>query len=202
MNAMHEKSALEGQARIPSWQIFSFLGGLLGAVAFNFLAWMSVKLGVLPVALYKLFGVWLTGTTGLGASVLGFAAHVLGGGVIGVFYGSVFRATSYTGWRFGAMVALGHWTIAGWLLGLMDSLPGKVPVPGFFSANYGTGGFVATLVLYLVFGAIVGEVFAVAARSGLVEGLSFESVVAKSPMADSEGQGLSELEEYKRRRIS
>jgi polyferredoxin len=72
-------------------------------------------------------------------------------------------------WMLGAAFGIVHWLVAGVFLGMMSSMhplmtaasptAGQLAAPGFFAANFGIMAIVAVLVLYIIYGAIVGALY-------------------------------------------
>jgi hypothetical protein len=109
------------------------------------------------------------------ASAIGYAIHFVNGLVFALAYGLVFEATGRAGWLFGLLLGAVHGVFAGGgllnvLLPAVHPRMGKpwtdarsTPVlepPGFLLSNYGRGTLVATFVLHLAYGAIVGALAA------------------------------------------
>jgi uncharacterized membrane protein len=141
----------------------SFLGGVLAGGA------MSVGLAILDLFRTSpnfelMLGTWFL-DPGRSAWVLGLVMHLALSGVFGLLYGVVFkhflgRATP----GLGVLIGMVHGTVSGLLMGIVPEfhprVPELFPEPGFWMANIGTWGSVTTIVLHLVFGAIVGAVIA------------------------------------------
>jgi hypothetical protein len=130
-----------------------FQAGVLGAAVMSILAQISVWMSV-PFFSIELFlgGLITRQNSGSLTWLLGFAWHLLNGGVFALFYRAVFRATGRGGAAFGALLGLGQWLIAGVVIPL-------IPVAhthGFAWSNWGGATFLGSLILHLCFGATVG----------------------------------------------
>jgi hypothetical protein len=104
------------------------------------------------------------------ASAIGYAVHFVNGALFAFGYYAVFAAAGRAGWVFGLLLGLVHWAIVSG--GLLNVLPAFHPrmgtpwtdatetpllePPGFMLSNYGRSTAAITLVLHLVYGAIVG----------------------------------------------
>lgn len=103
---------------------------------------------------------------GPAAWILGFAMHLMVSGLIALAYAWGFETvTKRADAGRGAAFSLVHILIAGVVMGAMIPvvhrlIPEQMPGPGFFLANHGTMGVVAFVVLHLVFGAVVGAMYA------------------------------------------
>jgi hypothetical protein len=105
------------------------------------------------------------------AAVLGYFAHVFNSLVFALLYAAVFAATGLTTWWFGLALGAVHAGFAGGALVnlLLPSVHPRMGTPwtdaeetplleppGFMLLNYGRSTALVTLVLHLVYGAVVG----------------------------------------------
>lgn len=105
------------------------------------------------------------------ATVIGYAVHFVNGLLFSLVYAAIFEAVGRAGWLFGLGLGAVHAMLAGGLL-IDVVLPAVHPrmgtpwtdaeetplleSPGFMLFNYGRSTVLVTLVLHLVYGAIVG----------------------------------------------
>jgi hypothetical protein len=105
------------------------------------------------------------------AAVVGYFAHLVNGLGFALLYAAVFAATGLTTWWFGLVLGGVQATFVGGALANLllpavhprmgtpwtdaESTPLLEP-PGYMLSNYGRGTMLITLVLQLMFGAIVG----------------------------------------------
>lgn len=105
------------------------------------------------------------------AQVVGYAVHFFNGLAFALLYGIVFVAVDYASWWFGALLGLVHALFAGGVLvnvllpavhprmGSPWSDSEETPMlepPGFMLSNYGQATAGVTVVMHLVYGALVG----------------------------------------------
>ena len=103
--------------------------------------------------------------------MLGYFAHVVNSLVFALLYAAVFAATSLTTWWFGLALGAVHAGFAGGALVnlLLPSVHPRMGTPwtdaeetplleppGFMLSNYGRSTALVTLVLHLMYGAVVG----------------------------------------------
>ncbi|HKD34548.1 MAG TPA: hypothetical protein VKB73_13965, partial [Gaiellaceae bacterium] len=105
------------------------------------------------------------------ASVIGYVLHFVNGLLFALVYYAIFRAVGHAGWLFGGALGVVHAAFSGGAL-LTVLLPAVHPrmatpwsdaeetpllePPGFLLVNYGRRTALWTLVLHVVYGAIVG----------------------------------------------
>lgn len=108
------------------------------------------------------------------AKIYGVLLHLFNGWVFSLLYVAAFHAAQVFSWWFGAALGLVHGTFV--LLVTIPSLPGLHPrmaselrgptvvqqlePPGFLARNYGAGTPVVTMVAHVVFGAVLGGMYA------------------------------------------
>ena len=105
------------------------------------------------------------------ASALGYVVHFVNGLLFALVYYAIFWAVDQAGWGFGAALGLVHAAFAGGALvtvllpvvhprmGTPWSDAEETPIlepPGFLLVNYGRRTAIATLLLHIAYGAIVG----------------------------------------------
>jgi hypothetical protein len=105
------------------------------------------------------------------ASLFGYVIHFVNGLLFSLVYYAIFRAVDHAGWLFGAALGLVHAGLAGGALvtvllpvvhprmGTPWSDAEETPIlepPGFLLVNYGRRTAITTLLLHIVYGAIVG----------------------------------------------
>lgn len=176
----------------------AFFSGLAGGLLYIIGMLGFRVLGISDFSLPLLLGSRLTGTAGFGAWSVGMLIHLLGTGLTGLIYGGFFSLTGNAGWRVGALIGLAHWVIAGFVLGLFGDGPGLPLAPGYYGVTYGAENFVELLLLFLGYGALVGELFERAIAEKLTGEFKKDITEANSPLADSLGQAQIKFENYKR----
>lgn len=97
--------------------------------------------------------------------IVGFIMHLVISGLIAMLYALGFeRVTHRADWKTGVLFSLVHILIGGIFMGLVPAMhphiPETLPAPGYFLANHGTLGVVAFFILHMIFGAVVGAVYA------------------------------------------
>jgi hypothetical protein len=130
-----------------------FQAGVLGAAVMSILAQISVWMSVPFFSIELFLGSLITGRgTGSASWLLGFAWHLINGGIFALFYRAIFRMTGRGGATFGALLGMVQWLIAGVV---MPFIP-VTHAHGFAWSTWGDATFFGTLVLHLSFGATVG----------------------------------------------
>ncbi len=139
------------------------IAGVVGGVVMTGLGWLVRQMGI-PMNAEMMFGTMVS-PPGPTAWLIGFAMHLMISGAIALAYAWGFEHVTR---RAGVLVGLGfaviHIAIAGLVMGMIPAMhpmiPEQMPAPGAFMANMGTT-FVALFVLeHLLYGAIVGAMYA------------------------------------------
>jgi hypothetical protein len=145
-------------------------GGLIGTVVLTTGLRLAQVLGWTRMDIPLLLGTAFTHRRSRAAAI-GYAIHFLNGLIFASLYGLVFVVLDEAGWLFGAVLGVVHAFFAGGalvnvLLPAVHPRMGKpwtdaraTPIlepPGFMLMNYGRATVVVTLLLHVVYGAIVG----------------------------------------------
>lgn len=141
-----------------------FLAGMIGALAMTALMWLGVWMQWTPLGLESLLGSLIIGKATGPAWIIGFAWHLVNGGLFALGYAFVFRAARTSGPTLGATIGVAHWLVAGLLLGIVQAvhpLPIVRMTPSYFIFwwSFGTMTFWGSLILHVVYGAIVGSLY-------------------------------------------
>jgi hypothetical protein len=145
-------------------------GGLVGTVVLTSGLRIAQELGWTRMDIPLLLGTAFTDNRSR-ASVFGYALHFVNGLLFALVYYAIFRAVGQAGWGFGAALGLVHAMFSGGALitvllpaihprmGTPWSDAEETPLlepPGFMLVNYGRRTALWTLVVHVVYGAIVG----------------------------------------------
>lgn len=148
----------------------ALVGGLVGTVVLTSGLRIAQELGWTRMDIPLLLGTVFTDNRSR-ASVLGYLAHFVNGLLFALVYYGIFRAVGHAGWAFGAVLGVVHAAFSGGVLvtvllpavhprmGTPWSDAEDTPIlepPGFLLVNYGRRTAIWTLVLHVVYGAIVG----------------------------------------------
>lgn len=143
----------------------AFLAGVVGGAVMSALMFLGRAGLGLDVDLEMLMGtVFLE--RGAAAWLLGLGMHLMMSGLIGVGYALAFeRVTQKASAGIGAAFSVVHMLVAGPVMGGVVPLvhrlvPEQMPGPGYFLAHHGAAGVATFVVLHLVFGAVVGALYA------------------------------------------
>ena len=155
----------------------ALVGGLIGTLVLTAGLRISQEMGWTRMDLPLLLGTAFASDRPR-AEVIGFAVHFVNGLLFALVYWIVFITVGSAGWLLGAVLGLAHALFAGGPL-VTILLPSVHPrmgspwsdaeetplieAPGFMLFNYGRATVVVTLVLHVVYGAIVGAAAAAAA---------------------------------------
>jgi hypothetical protein len=148
----------------------ALVGGLVGTVVLTSGLRIAQELGWTRMDIPLLLGTVFTDNRSR-ASVLGYVAHFVNGLLFALVYYGIFRAVGHAGWAFGAVLGVVHAAFSGGVLvtvllpavhprmGTPWSDAEDTPIlepPGFLLVNYGRRTAIWTLVLHVIYGAIVG----------------------------------------------
>jgi hypothetical protein len=148
----------------------ALVGGLVGTVVLTTGLRLAQELGWTRMDIPLLLGTALSADRDR-AEVLGYALHFVNGLLFALAYGVVFSAVGQAGVVFGAALGLVHALFAGGALvnvllpaihprmGTRWSDASETPLlepPGFMLRNYGRATAAVTVLLHVVYGAIVG----------------------------------------------
>jgi hypothetical protein len=154
----------------------ALVGGFLGTIVLTTALRAASELGLTRMDLPFLLGTAVTSDR-VRAKLIGYALHFVFGLVFALGYGMVFAAIGQSGVVLGALLGLVHALFAGTALvnvilpavhprmGTGFDAAGSSPLlepPGFMLANYGRQTLLAMIVTHIAYGAIVGELAALA----------------------------------------
>lgn len=149
----------------------AFLAGVIGAAVMSVILWAARNLMGIPAGIEMMLGTLVVPNAALTAWLVGFAIHLLLGGVLALVYAWAFEnVTHRAGWIVGAGLGLVHAVISGLGMAVVPvihpMIPERLPAPGAFMANLGVIGIVAEFALHAVYGAIVGGLYGPVVREG------------------------------------
>jgi len=147
----------------------AFTAGVVGGAVMTGIMWLARTFMGMPMNLEMMEGTMLVRPPGPVAWGVGFLMHLMISGLIAFVYAWGFeRVTHRAGWLVGAGFGVVHAVIAGVVMGMMPAvhplIPGQMPAPGAFLSNVPMGP-VALFMLHVVYGAIVGAIYAPAAHA-------------------------------------
>jgi len=126
----------------------AFLAGLVGALAMS-LVMAGLRAAGIPLHIEA----ELARALGTGAWIVGFAAHLLIGGGVGVLYGIMFELILHdSGVGLGVLLGACNTILAGFAWAIIGG-------PGRFWSDIGPQGVIALFIAHMTFGAIVGAAF-------------------------------------------
>lgn len=145
------------------------VAGIAGAAAMAVVSLVARMLGM-PIMLELLVGSLFTGDLSLGAWIAGFAMQLGIGAVFGMAYAFLFEHVFLrSGLTVGLLIGAVHAVVAGISLTFVPPthplVPDVLPAPGPFMIGLGVLGPVIFVGLHLMFGIIVGSVYAPASTS-------------------------------------
>jgi hypothetical protein len=154
----------------------ALVGGFLGTIVLTTALRAASELGLTRMDLPFLLGTAVTSDR-VRAKLIGYALHFVFGLVFALGYWMVFAAVGQSGVVLGGLLGLVHALFAGTALvnvilpavhprmGTGFDAAGSSPLlepPGFMLANYGRQTLLAMIVAHIAYGAIVGELAALA----------------------------------------
>jgi hypothetical protein len=156
-----------------------------GAIAGGFVGTLVLTTGLVAASELRLTRVdlpFLLGTMLVGdrkrAKALGYLMHFVAGQIFALIYYAVFTAIHESGWLLGGLFGLLHGVFAATALvnilvpvvhprmGTSDTAAGASPLlepPGFLMLNYGRSTPLVTVIVHVLYGAIVGGFIALSA---------------------------------------
>lgn len=142
----------------------AFVAGMIGGAAMSAMMWVGRSVMGLEANLSMMLGTMVVQPPGGVAWVAGFVMHLMISGAIALLYAWGFEhVTHRAGAGTGALFSLLHSLVAGVTMGMMPAMhpliDERMPAPGMFLANYGTGHVIALFVMHAVYGAIVGAMY-------------------------------------------
>ncbi len=147
-------------------------GAIGGAIMFGTRLVMKKMVGVdLKMDVARMWGTMM-GVHGAPGRALGLAFHVVVSALIALIYAWAFDLLGLDGnlWLWGLVGGAVHWVIAGVFLAMVPAMhpeiPEQRPAPGAFAKNFGAPDVPAFLMGHLLYGLVVGILYAYLAGAG------------------------------------
>jgi hypothetical protein len=161
----------------------AFVAGVIGAVVMSAILWVARNAMGVPAHVETMLGTLVVPTPALTAWLVGFAIHLLIGGVIAIVYAWAFEhVTHRAGWLVGVGFGLLTALVTGLVLTIIPAIhpliPERMSAPGMFMANLGIIGIVAWYALHAIYGAIVGGMYGPVVREPVMR----EPVMRERPV--------------------
>ena len=136
---------------------YGVLGAFMMTVLLALVRWVGLTQFNISMFLGSMITQEFTATTW----AIGFAWHLLNGGIFGMVYAGIFRATGSASAGKGTLFGFIHWLGFSLVMALSPNIhpliPSEIVEPGYFAINYGVITAVGALALHLIFGYIVGN---------------------------------------------
>ena len=147
---------------------YAILAGLVGGTAMAVMLYMGIAMlpQQMKMNLFTMLGTMVL-PAGAAAFVMGAMVHAGMSVAFGLAHGAVFAVadieSSEAAW--GLLFGLVHWAGAGMALGMLPLMhprirDGELDAPGFYALSYPPMTALGFLMLHLVFGVIVGALYA------------------------------------------
>jgi hypothetical protein len=153
----------------------AFFAGILGGIVMTIIMALLRQTGAVELNYPMLLGTMAI-RPGMEAWITGFFLHLLLAGLFAMLFGEVFEIIKKGGALPGIFVGIAQAIVVGIILGVLPAihpnLGETMPVPGFFAINYGWADVLANFGAHLVFGLIVGGLYATPLRAGETSYLS------------------------------
>lgn len=144
----------------------AFVAGVIAGLAMALAMVIGWLTGTLRLDAPMLLGSFITGDLSVATWAFGFLIHLLICGVVALVYAGIFEAVKRSAWWLGVVIAAVNWVVSGFLLPLLvfihPLVPGVITGPGAFAFNYGAADMLWFFGLHLLYGAIVGGLYAMA----------------------------------------
>ncbi len=148
--------------------IGAIVAGLAGTIAMTVLMMIAPMMGMPKMDIPGMLGSMFSAK---GNTVLGYVMHLMNGVIFAIIYALIwstgFLPTNLTGGVVGGLaLGLAHWIIVGLLFAMVPIMhagikAGEVKAPGLYMTNMGgTMGFIGGMMGHLLFGLVVGVVYA------------------------------------------
>lgn len=141
--------------------------GMLGALVMTIMTDASRAMGLIDANMSRYQGCVVLGRMeGMAPLLTGLALHLSIGAVMALGYAVLFEFIGAAGWWRGATIGAVHWIMAGLAFPLLDRMnrcvvDGRIRGFGIMGRNYGPMMVAGLMAGHVVFGAIVGALYAV-----------------------------------------
>jgi len=143
------------------------VAGLLATAVMTLLMYMGKAMGM-KMDMPRMLGLMFAPPESGGAVYgLGGMAHFVMGVLLAIIYGVIFSLLNLRGgWIWGAIFGVVHAVLAGMFMAMMPAMhprmgPGQeLRPPGLFGRNYGTMVPVGLVMMHVIYGALVGGLYA------------------------------------------
>ena len=165
----------------------AFWAGVIGAAVMVLGLWIARMVGATEFNFGYWWGSMFLGDVSGAAWFLGFVIHLLIGGLVGLALAAAFEAIGRSNWWLGAIgggvLAVIAGLVVGGLSGVHPAVPDTIRDPGYFTANFGTPSVITFVLLYLIYGAIVGSMYVpVHGRKVTTRKKTLEAISAERPV--------------------
>ncbi len=150
----------------------AMVAGMLGGALMTIMRTLLRMAGVtLRLEVPRLWST-MVGVHGTAGQVVGLAIHIVGSGLLALFFARAFALGGVSDqlWLWGVLGGSILWAIAGLFMGIVPvmhpEIPVRLPAPGYFVANCGVPDVVTFLVGHLIYGVVVGVVYALFHSAG------------------------------------
>ena len=144
----------------------AIIAGLAGTAVMTVLMYMAKAMGI-PMDMPRIIGLMFTRPENkTGTYIVGTMAHFMNGVIFAIIYALLFTVLGHAGWAWGLVFGGVHGVMAGLVMGMMHVVhpnmgPGKeLPDLGLFARNISPMAPAGLIMLHLVYGAIVGAIYA------------------------------------------
>ncbi len=144
----------------------AIIAGLAGTAVMTVLMYMAKAMGM-PMDMPRILGLmFMKPENRVGTYIAGLMAHFMNGMIFAVIYAFLFTVLGVSGWTWGLVFGAVHGIVAGTAMGMMHVVhpnmgPGKeLPALGLFAKNISPMAPAGLIMLHLVYGAIVGAIYA------------------------------------------
>jgi uncharacterized membrane protein YagU involved in acid resistance len=144
----------------------AIVAGVVATAVMTILMYLGKVMGM-PMDMPRMLGLMVVGPRSGAVTIFGLVAHVMMGVVFAIIYVLLFNLFGIApSWQRGAIFGAVHGVLAGLAFGMMPALHPRMgdgeelPTPGLFGRNLGAVVPIAIIVLHVVFGMVVGGVYA------------------------------------------
>ena len=173
----------------------AFIAGVIAGIVILLAMLIGWLTGTFQFNAPMLLGSFITGYLSVATWTLGLLMHLLICGLAALIYAAIFEAAKKSAWWLGMVIGAASWVISGSLLPLLVFIHPLVPQviigPGAFTYNYGASNMLWFCGLHLLYGAVVGTIYAQAPAldsESTPTGLDHSDAEPAAPVANGEAQ--------------
>jgi uncharacterized membrane protein YagU involved in acid resistance len=144
----------------------AIVAGVIATAVMTIVMYLGKAMGM-PMDMPRMLGLMFVGPESGAVTLIGLVVHVMMGVIFAIIYVLLFNLFHIApSWQWGALFGAVLGVLAGLAFGMMPALHPRMgngdelPAPGMFGHNLGAMVPIAIVVLHVIFGVVVGGVYA------------------------------------------